>query len=34
MYFYIGDIERGSAMLGNGDLYENLKKFLNKNLLK
>jgi uncharacterized membrane protein len=34
MYLYIEDIERGSAMLGNGDLYENLKKFLNKNLLK
>jgi hypothetical protein len=34
IYFYIGDIESGSAMLGNGDLYENLKKFLNKNLLK
>lgn len=31
---YIEDIENGSAMLGNGELYEKLKKFLNKNLLE
>lgn len=34
MYLYIEDIELGLAILGNGEWYENLKKFLTKNLLK